>query len=250
MKLGQRVEIYANKSNRNDALRLTANGETVTGLEKIAHPQFDQWVWSAGTDVGSLKISVLEPGLEIYGAVIEGGQGITWETTAVVGIASGSVRQFNAAHLAGQTAARRPELIVVMLGGNETGHPGLFSPDGANYKNGFTNAVRTLRQGAPQAACLIMSPLDQGVLADNGQIYSKKSMPHMVRFQREAAQEMGCAFWDSWQFMGGNNAFARWLEQGLAWTDLAHLTEKGLAKVGNGFADALMNAYLRAQEGR
>jgi lysophospholipase L1-like esterase len=137
-----------------------------------------------------------------------------------------------------------------MLGGNETGHPGLFSPDGANYKNGFTNAVRTLRQGAPQAACLIMSPLDQGVLADNGQIYSKKSMPQMVRFQREAAQEMGCAFWDSWQFMGGNNAFARWLEQGLAWTDLAHLTEKGLAKVGNGFADALMNAYLRAQEGR
>lgn len=249
-KLGQRVEIYANKSARSDALRLSVNGAPVAGLEKVAHPQFDQYVLAAGADVESLKIAVAEPGLEIYGAVVEGAHGLTWETTAVVGIASGSIRQFNAAHLAGQTAVRRPELIVIMLGGNETGHPGLSSPDGAGYKNGFSNAVRTLRQGAPQASCLIMSPLDQGVLADNGQIYSRKSMPQMVRFQREAAQELGCAFWDSWQFMGGNNSFARWLQQGLAWTDLVHLTEKGLAKIGNGFADALMNAHLRSQEGR
>lgn len=249
-KLGQRVEIYANKSARSDAVRLTLNGAQVTGLEKLAHPQFDQYFWASGADVESLKIVVAEPGLEIYGAVVEAGQGITWETTAVVGIASGSIRQFNVTHLAGQTAVRRPELIVIMLGGNETGHPGLNSPDGASYKNGFSNAVRTLRQGAPQASCLIMSPLDQGVLADNGQIYSRKTMPQMVRFQREVALEMGCAFWDSWQFMGGNNSFSRWLRQGLAWTDLVHLTEKGLAKIGNGFADALMNAHLLFQEGR
>ncbi len=249
-KLGQRVEIYTHKSSRIDSVRLTVNGAPGAGLEKISHPQFDQWVLTAGVDVESLKISVIEPGLEVYGAVIEGGQGVTWETTAVVGVASGSVRQFNPAHLAEQTAARRPELIVIMLGGNETGHPGLFSPDGAAYKNGFSNAVRTLKQGAPQAACLIMSPLDQGVLADNGQIYSRKTMPQMVKLQREVSQELGCAFWDSWQFMGGSNSFSRWLQQGLAWTDLVHLTDKGLTKIGNGFGDALMSAYRQSQEGR
>lgn len=249
-KLGQRTEIYTNKSSLIDAVRLSVNGAQVPSLEKISHPQFDQWVLAAGVDVESLKISIVEPGLEVYGAVIEGVQGITWETTAVVGVASGSVRQFNPSHLAEQTAARRPELIVIMLGGNETGHPGLFSPDGAAYKNGFSSAVRTLKQGAPQAACLIMSPLDQGVLADNGQIYSRKTMPQMVKFQREVSQELGCAFWDSWQFMGGSNSFSRWLQQGLAWTDLVHLTDKGLTKIGNGFGDALMSAYRQSQEGR
>jgi lysophospholipase L1-like esterase len=249
-KLGQRVEIYTHKSGRNDAVRLTVNGAQLAGLEKISHSQFDQWVLATGVDVDSLKISIVEPGLEVYGAVIEGGQGVTWETTAVVGVASGSVRQFNSAHLADQTAARRPELIVIMLGGNETGHPGLLSPDGATYKNGFSSAVRTLKQGAPQAACLIMSPLDQGVLADDGQIYSRKVMPQMVKFQREVSQELGCAFWDSWQFMGGRNSFSRWLQQGLAWTDLVHLTDKGLTKIGNGFGDALLAAYQQSQEGR
>jgi lysophospholipase L1-like esterase len=167
----------------------------------------------------------------------------------VVGIASGSIRQFNADHLAEQTRARRPDLIVVMLGGNDTGNGNILVGDGKLYREGFIKAVQVLRQGAPQAACLIMSPLDQGTLGDDGRIYSKRTLARMVALQRQASQDMGCAFWNSWEFMGGPNSFARWLDQGLAWTDLMHLTERGLNRIGQGLSDALLQGYEQHRRG-
>ena len=241
--LGQKLEIYAQKSRRSDALRLQVNGAPVTALRRIEHASFDQWLLEHPEPIVSGQLLVQENGLEIYGLALETGQGITWETTAVVGIASGSIRQFNAEHLADQTRVRQPELIVVMLGGNDAGHGGILQGDGRIYREGFMRAVGVLRRGAPTAACLLMSPTDQAMLDDEGRLVSKKTMARMVELQRQASRELGCAFWDSWQFMGGQNAFARWLQQGLAWTDLMHLTEKGLHRIGQGLADALLHGH-------
>ena len=247
--LGQRLEIFAQKARRPEPLRLQINGAPAT-LRRIEHAQFDQWVVDHDTGIVSTALQVSEPGLEVYGMVLEGASGITWETTAVVGISNGSLRQFNAEHLAEQTRTRRPDLVVVMLGGNDAGNGGILSGEGKVYREGFMRAVGVLRQGAPQAACLIMSPLDQGTLGDDGRIYSKRTMSRMVALQRQASHEMGCAFWSSWDFMGGQNAFARWLEQGLAWTDLMHLTEKGLNRVGQGLSDALLQGYEQHRRGQ
>jgi lysophospholipase L1-like esterase len=247
--LGQRLEIFAQKARRPEPLRLQINGAPAA-LRRIEHAQFDQWVVDHDAGITSTTLQVSEAGLEVYGVVLEGASGITWETTAVVGIASGSIRQFNAEHLAEQTRTRRPDLVVVMLGGNDAGNGGILSGEGKVYREGFMRAVGVLRQGAPQAACLIMSPLDQGTLGDDGRIYSKRTMSRMVALQRQASHEMGCAFWSSWDFMGGQNAFARWLEQGLAWTDLMHLTEKGLNRVGQGLSDALLQGYEQHRRGQ
>jgi len=247
--LGQRLEIYAQKSRRPEALRLQING-AAAAPRRIEHGQFDQWVVDSEADIVSTALQVQENGLEVYGLVLEAQSGITWETTAVVGIASGSIRQFNADHLAEQTRARRPDLIVVMLGGNDTGNGNILVGDGKLYREGFIKAVQVLRQGAPQAACLIMSPLDQGTLGDDGRIYSKRTLARMVALQRQASQDMGCAFWNSWEFMGGQNSFARWLDQGLAWTDLMHLTERGLNRIGQGLSDALLQGYEQHRRGQ
>jgi lysophospholipase L1-like esterase len=241
--LGQKLEIYAQKSRRSDAVRLQINGAPVTALRRIEHASFDQWLLEHPEPIVSGQLRVQESGLEIYGLALETTQGITWETTAVVGIASGSIRQFNADHLADQTRVRQPELIVVMLGGNDAGHGGILQGDGKIYRDGYMRAVDVLRRGAPGAACLLMSPTDQAMLDDQGRLLSKKTMARMVELQRQASRELGCAFWDSWQFMGGPNSFARWLQQGLAWTDLMHLTEKGLNRIGQGLADALLHGH-------
>ena len=246
--LGQRLEVFAQKSRRPEALRLQINGAS-TALRRIEHAQFEQWVVDSESGIVSTSLQVAENGLEVYGLVLEAQSGITWETTAVVGIASGSIRQFNADHLADQTRVRRPDLIVVMLGGNDTGNGNILAGDGKGYRDNFIKAVQVLRQGAPQAACLIMSPLDQGTLGDDGRIYSKQTLPRMVALQRLASRDMGCAFWNSWEFMGGQNSFARWLDQGLAWTDLMHLTEKGLSRVGQGLSDALLHGYEQHRRG-
>jgi len=71
-----------------------------------------------------------------------------------------------------------------------------------------------------------------------------------VTYQRQVSLDSGCAFWNTWAFMGGRDSFARWLSQGLAWTDLNHLTEKGLQRIGNAFSDALLQSYQRFEAGQ
>ena len=248
--MGEHVELYAQKSRRDEKPAFEVNGKKIDSVKRVEHRAFDQWIIESADPVTRVKITVAEPNLEVYGAVIEAPRGITWETTAVVGIASGSMRQFDPAHLAEQTAVRKPDLIVIMLGGNETNHGGLMTPEGRVYKEGFAAALNVLRQGAPKAACLVMSPLDQGLLNDDGRITSRPLIERMVTYQRQVSLENGCAFWNTWQFMGGRDSFARWLSQGLAWTDLNHLTEKGLHRIGNAFSDALLQSYQRFETGQ
>ena len=248
--MGEHLELYAQKSRRDEVPAFEVNGKKIDSPKRVEHQSFDQWIIDSVDPISRVKITIAEPNLEVYGAVIEAARGITWETTAVVGIASGSIRQFDPAHLAEQTAVRNPDLIVVMLGGNETNHGGLTTPEGRVYKEGFNAALKVLRQGAPKAACLVMSPLDQGVLNDDGRITSRPLIERMVAYQRQVSLDNGCAFWNTWQFMGGRDSFARWLSQGLAWTDLNHLTEKGLQRIGNAFADALLQSYQRYEAGQ
>jgi lysophospholipase L1-like esterase len=248
--MGEHIELYAQKSRRDEVPAFEVNGKKIDSPKRVEHQAFDQWIVDSADPITRVKITVAEPNLEVYGAVVEAAHGITWETTAVVGIASGSIRQFDPTHLAEQTAVRNPDLIVIMLGGNETNHGGLMTPEGRVYKEGFTAALKVLRQGAPKAACLVMSPLDQGVLNDDGRITSRPLIERMVTFQRQVSLENGCAFWNTWQFMGGRDSFARWLSQGLAWTDLNHLTEKGLHRIGNAFSDALLQSYQRFEAGQ
>lgn len=250
LSMGEHVELYAQKSRRDDKPAFEVNGKKIDSVKRVEHQAFDQWVIESADPVTRVKITVAEPNLEVYGAVVEAAHGITWETTAVVGIASGSIRQFDPTHLAEQTAVRNPDLIVIMLGGNETNHGGLMTPEGRVYKEGFAAALSVLRQGAPKAACLVMSPLDQGLLNDEGRITSRPLIERMVTYQRQVSLDSGCAFWNTWAFMGGRDSFARWLSQGLAWTDLNHLTEKGLQRIGNAFSDALLQSYQRFEAGQ
>jgi lysophospholipase L1-like esterase len=243
--LGQHVELYTRIPKKEDPIQFEINGVAVSEIKRKDFSTFTTWIVDHPEAVKTLKIKVTESGLETYGAVIEKTQGATWETTAVVGVSSKSFEELNATHIGEQTSHRHPDLVVLMIGGNEAGHGGIFSPGGKIYKDTFGAALRKVRQGSPKSACLVVSPLDQGEQSDDGNVTSKKSIGRMVALQREVALEQGCGFWNSWRFMGGENSFAKWLNQGLAWTDLAHFTERGLQTIGNGLSDALLESYQR-----
>ena len=96
----------------------------------------------------------------------------------------------------------------------------------------------------PGASCLVVTPLHQAERY-RGQVRSKPNLTRMVNLQRDAAFELGCAFWDARAAMGGPGAFARWVEAEpkLAWSDLEHLTGRGLNLIGHTLADAIEAAY-------
>ncbi len=195
---------------------------------------------------GAQKLNVVTTGdgpVTVYGVALETrGPGMTWETLGVAGAGQGSMFRQGDAHLARQVAWRRPDLIVYQMGGNELGYPSLKSGGGKVWKDRYVKVVRKLRAGAPEASCMLVTPLDQGERV-RGAVHSKPTLATMVRLQRETAREMGCAFWDAQAAMGGSGSFGVWLSKKLAWSDLYHLTNKGLAIIGHTLADAIEAAY-------
>ncbi len=139
----------------------------------------------------------------VYGIALEtGSAGITWETLGVAGSSQTSMLRQGANHLARQVAQRDPDLVIYQMGGNELGYPALKAKDGGVWRDRYVRVVQRLRAGAPEASCLLITPLDQGERV-RGAIHSKASLDNMVRLQREVAQELGCAFWDARAAMGG-----------------------------------------------
>jgi hypothetical protein len=181
----------------------------------------------------------------VYGVAMEtGAPGVTWETLGVAGAGQGSMMRQGRHHLAQQIGRRKPALLVYQMGGNELGYPSLKSGGGTVWLDRYRTIIGRLRSGAPEASCLLITPLDQGERV-RGAVRSKPTLELMIRLQRQTAAELGCAFWDARAAMGGPGSFGRWLghKPSLAWSDLYHLTGKGLHIVGNTLSDALLAAY-------
>lgn len=180
-----------------------------------------------------------------YGVVMETrGPGVVWDALGVVGIGTRSFDQYGARHLTGQVERRRPDLVVVMLGGNELGWPILAKGDGSSYVPYYQAALRRIRTGAPGSGCLVVTPLDQGT-REGGAPGTKPTLARLVAGQKKAAEIEGCAFWNAFAAMGGEGAVVRWskLRPPLAWTDLLHLSAAGQDIVGQLLADAIEGGY-------
>lgn len=209
----------------------------VDAFHLLTSPQGSPTVWIKADGTGPVTV---------YGVALEtSGPGLTWESFGVAGSGQGSIlTNQSARHLAGQVARRQPHLVVYQTGGNELGYPSLKQGEGALYLETYGKVLARLRAGAPEAACLVITPLDQAT-RERGQVLSKPMLTRMIALQEQAATEAGCAFWDARGAMGGEGAFARWLdhEPRMAWTDLMHLTDEGLEIIGNGLADAIEVSY-------
>jgi lysophospholipase L1-like esterase len=184
--------------------------------------------------------------VSLYGIALETlGPGVTWETLGVAGSSIASmINHQGRVHLKGQVAHRNPDLIVYQTGGNELDYPDLRRGDGSAYRGKYLVALGKIRAGAPEVPCLMIGPIDQGTRV-RGKVVSRDGLNKIIRLQREAAVEAGCAYWNARGVMGGDGGFARWIQHDpkLASTDLLHLSSDGFDLVGESLADALLDRY-------
>lgn len=243
----RRVEAWYQAGVGYGDLALQLDGEEVARVDAAAAATEDRRHVEERTEgFETVRIGASGGALPLYGLVLESGQpGATWETLSVSGVGSKSFTIYAGAELAPQVAQRDPDLVVVMLGGNEAGYPVLTVRDGSGYAPIFQGALDVIRAGAPDAACLVVSPLDQGeVVEETGERRSKRGMPNLIAQQRAAADASGCAFWSAWDAMGGQGASVAWTRHGgLTTGDLVHLTSRGLTVIGDRLGDALLQAY-------
>lgn len=197
---------------------------------------------------GTHKVDVSAKGkVRLFGVALERDAGIVVDNMALVSCTAKTMLENLADHWKNQLAHREADLIVIMLGTNEAQWLAGASAM-AEYEKTWEQLLAPVRAARPQASCLVMSPLDQAEAKDD-KIVSRRGVPKMVAAQRKAAQAVGCAYWDTFTWMGGSGAAIAWNRKGLLGSDFAHMSRKGTAKVADGLADALFNGY-KAYKGR
>jgi lysophospholipase L1-like esterase len=143
------------------------------------------------------------------------------------------------------TAALRhehPDLVVINYGTNESVYPAYLDKD---YPGELRKVIARVRAAVPEASILVMSPMDRGVLDPSGEIVTPSALSHLVDIQQKVAAETGCAFFNTFEAMGGSGTMGQWYAQKprLVSADFMHPLPAGAAIVGALFKNALVKSY-------
>jgi hypothetical protein len=87
--------------------------------------------------------------------------------------------------------------------------------------------------------------MDRGEMKASGEILTPPALEALIAKQEQIAAETGCAFFNTFQAMGGAGTMARWYaaRPRLVSADFMHPLPAGAALVGGLFENALVRSY-------
>lgn len=214
----------------------TAAEETAPGYASFDLPPEERRV----------ELHVLSGPVRLFGYRFEKpGPGLIYHSLGVNGAyVSVPARMFRETHWAAQLRHYNPSLVVINYGTNESVYPEFVD---SGFAAALREVVRRVRAAAPDSSILIMSPMDRGARDASGEIGTVPALSRVVSIQQRVARETGCAFFNTFQAMGGSGTMGRWYqaEPRLVSADFIHPMPAGARIVGNLLAKALVDGYNR-----
>jgi lysophospholipase L1-like esterase len=203
---------------------VVADGKVLTTVATAAPEKHGLFAATVLPD-GTKHIELRARGrVRLFGATLEAKSGAVVDNLGVVNATAKAMHNNNLdEHWRNQLAHRGSDLVVIMYGTNEAEW---LRPGGAGmaeHEKLFGELLATVRTALPDASCLVVSPLDQ----IDGTEVPRESIPAMVAAQRRAALANGCAFWDTYAWMGGKGSSRSWFRRGLVVKDYQHPTTEG-----------------------
>lgn len=239
-----RFEVWYAGIPKGGTLRLRLDDGEPVELPTAAEAIEDRWHVIEAED-GEHTLSVRAAGggkVRAYGVVMERTvPGVVWDEMSQIGALTRRMLNFDREHLKRQMARRDPDLLVLMFGGNDMNTQGTME----KHRGELTDVLRMFRAEDPALPCLVMAPLDHGERDGSGKIVTRSIVPKIVQAQREVAEAEGCAFFDTYEAMGGSGSMGRWVRSSpaLGAGDLSHLTHHGHKVVGAMLVRSLMQGY-------
>jgi hypothetical protein len=184
--------------------------------------------------------------VRLFGWVSENGPGVTYEALGINGAEAALMLKWDVPTFQAFLKRRDPALVVLAYGTNEAGHPAWTEE---SYRNAFAGAVARIRDAVPTASILVLGPPDRYLRA-RGKWLPLVSVDKIVAAQKQVARDMGCAFWDLRERMGGLGAMRDWVYASLAQGDFVHFTTAGYQRLGAVlYADLMAHfeAYSKAR---
>ena len=177
-----------------------------------------------------LVLRVVSGSPRLFGVALERDEpGVVYDALGANGARAELLGSINSAHLGQQLALRKPALVILQYGTNESEAPGLAR----DYEKTLTSVVSMIKSASPATSILIAAPLDRAETSEGGGLRTKPIIKQLVAAQRHVAKESGVAFWNTFEAMGGEGSMAKWMKSGLGGGDLTHPTPQGAEAIGN-----------------
>jgi lysophospholipase L1-like esterase len=175
--------------------------------------------------------------VRLFGWAADKQTGVSYETLGINGAQAPMILDWDEAVFASNMGERKPALIVLEYGTNESLNP-RFTVEG--YRQQFAQVLAKMRRAAPLASILVLGPPDC--------LKALHPLPHIddvIAIQRSVTADLGCAFWD-WRYrMGGPGAVRQWARAGLGQPDYVHMTTAGYRLTAAMLFRELMQQYDR-----
>jgi lysophospholipase L1-like esterase len=182
--------------------------------------------------------------VRLFGVALERDvPGVVYDALGANGARSQLWQTMSESHWGDQMALRKPSLVILQYGTNESEDPNL---DLASYRAHLASLIEKVKSSAGKdAAVLVMSPLDRAERIGRLEFRTRKIIPLIVDCQRVVARQRGVAFWNAYEAMGGAGSIARWVraEPQLASWDLTHPTPAGAEHIATLFYKAVMAGF-------
>jgi len=214
----------------------TASDTTTPGFASIALP----------ANTRRVTLAVKSGNVRLFGWSFEKpGPGVIYNSLGLNGAAVQMLlRYFEPKQWAASLQHEDPDLIVLNYGTNESVFPDYIE---RYYEKELRSLIERVRASAPRASILIMSPMDRGVRSSGGDIVTPDVLPRIVEIQSKVAVETHCAFFNTFEAMGGAGTMAKWYasQPRLVSADFMHPLPGGAAIVGRLLKTALADGYDR-----
>jgi lysophospholipase L1-like esterase len=226
-------------------LSISADGEQIEVLDtQMPEKRAARETYRLGPGTKEIELKVVEGEVRIFSLAFESGtSGVIYESLGLNGVWAGVLAHFvNEQHWAGQLREERPDLVILNYGTNESGFPKYVD---STYGDDLRKLLKRVRRAVPDTSCLVMSPMDRGVRESGGQIGTVPALPRLVALQAKIAAEEGCAFYNTFEAMGGPGTMGKWYmaEPRLVSADFIHPMPAGGKIVASLFYDSLMKAF-------
>ncbi|MCP4503877.1 MAG: hypothetical protein GY822_28455 [Deltaproteobacteria bacterium] len=219
----------------NDALM----GDGTVGVDHI-----DDFEVPLGTK--HLVLKTKGAGVVLYGiALTKDAPGLSFDTIGVPASDAAMYLSTDKALFQRHLASREPNLMVMMLGGNETRSLSYKWLTADEVRQNFSELVDRVQEAVPDAACLVVSPIDAAkATAAGANLKTRPQVRRVVKIEKEVAASKGCAYFNLFAAMGGTGSLQRFHRKGMVNEDLVHPKGKGGDVLGNLLADALLKSWV------
>lgn len=176
-----------------------------------------------------------------FGVVLErDGPGVVLDALGVQGARIRFLDKQDDAHFKDELSWRKPDLLVFQFGANESGDGYAYPMD--QYLATMKAVIAQAQAARPEASCLIIGAMDRARV-ESGEVTSMKIIQLIVAEQKRAAEQLGCAYFDTYESMGGWGAMPAWVKRGLGQADMMHPTGVGAERIASWIYGALMQSY-------